>query len=50
MASELSLISIGRYNESTSTISLASGGTVQEWSFVDPTASGSGYAATRERS
>jgi len=47
MPSELSLISIGRYNESTSTISLASGTSVQEWSYVDPTASGSGYAATR---
>ena len=51
MASELSLISIGRYNMSTSTITLANGlGTVKEWSFVDPTTSASGsFATTRAK-
>ena len=47
MASELALISIGRYDMSTSTITLANGlGTVQEWSFVDPTTSAAGSFAT----
>ena len=47
MASELALISIGRYDMSTSTITLANGlGAVQEWSFVDPTTSAAGSFAT----
>jgi hypothetical protein len=51
MASELSLISIGRYNMSTSDIVLANGlGTVKEWSFVDPTTSASSsFATTRAK-
>ncbi len=36
MASELSLISIGRYDMYTSTIALASGRSIPEWTFIDP--------------
>jgi len=36
MASELSLISIGRYDTYESDITLASGRTLHEWSFIDP--------------
>ncbi len=36
MASELSMISIGRYDIYESDISLASGRTIHEWSFIDP--------------
>jgi hypothetical protein len=36
MASELSLISIGRYDVYESDIALASGRTIKEWSFIDP--------------
>ncbi len=36
MASELSLISIGRYDMLESDIVLASGRTIHEWSFLDP--------------
>lgn len=36
MASELSLISIGRYDMYESQIALASGRTIPEWTFIDP--------------
>ena len=36
MASELSLFSIGRYDIYTSNITLASGRTIPEWTFIDP--------------
>ena len=36
MASELSLISVGRYDMYTSNITLATGRTIPEWSFIDP--------------
>ncbi|MRJ77987.1 hypothetical protein GEV29_15720 [Aeromicrobium sp. SMF47] len=36
MASELSLISVGRYDMYESDIALASGRTIKEWSFIDP--------------
>ena len=39
MASELSVLSIGRFNILESDIVLASGRTLHEWSFVDPTIS-----------
>jgi hypothetical protein len=39
MASELSLISIGRYDTYESDIVLASGRTIHEWSFIDPSIS-----------
>ncbi|MBA8815410.1 2',3'-cyclic-nucleotide 2'-phosphodiesterase (5'-nucleotidase family) [Microbacterium halimionae] len=39
MASELSILSIGRFNILESDIQLASGRTLHEWSFVDPTIS-----------
>ena len=35
-ASELSLFSVGRYDIYTSTITLASGRTIPEWTFIDP--------------
>ena len=47
MASELSLISIGKYSMFTSTISLAGGGTVPEWSFIDSSISGSNLTTTQ---
>ena len=36
MASELSLVSVGRYDIYTSDITLASGRTIPEWTFIDP--------------
>ena len=36
MASELSMVSIGRYDIYESDITLASGRTIHEWSFIDP--------------
>ncbi|WP_243231669.1 5'-nucleotidase C-terminal domain-containing protein [Microbacterium sp. CIAB417] len=39
MATELSVLSIGRFNVLESDITLASGRTLHEWSFVDPTIS-----------
>ncbi len=39
MASELSLISVGRYDMYQSDIALASGRTIKEWSFIDPSIS-----------
>ena len=39
MASELSLISIGRYNSYEGDLTLASGRVLHEWSFIDPTSS-----------
>jgi hypothetical protein len=36
MASELTLISVGRYDTYESDIALASGRTIHEWSFIDP--------------
>ena len=36
MASELSMVSIGRYDVYESDITLASGRTIHEWSFIDP--------------
>jgi hypothetical protein len=39
MASELTLISIGRYDVYESEIALASGRTIKEWSFIDPSIS-----------
>jgi uncharacterized repeat protein (TIGR01451 family) len=39
MASELSLISVGRFDIYTSDITLASGRTIPEWTFIDPASS-----------
>jgi hypothetical protein len=39
MASELTLISVGRYDVYESDIALASGRTIKEWSFIDPSIS-----------
>ncbi len=36
MASELSMVSVGRYDMYTSNITLASGRTIPEWTFIDP--------------
>ena len=36
MASELSLVSVGRYDIYESDITLASGRTIHEWTFIDP--------------
>lgn len=47
MASELSLISIGRYKTFESDILLASGRTLHEWSFIDPAISVSNQLATQ---
>ncbi|MBJ7356700.1 M1 family aminopeptidase [Nocardioides sp.] len=46
MASELVIISIGRYDMTTADIALASGRTIPEWTFIDPTATGASAAAT----
>lgn len=46
MASELVIISIGRYNMTARNLLLASGRTLPEWTFIDPTASGAAGAAT----
>lgn len=46
MASELSLISIGRYDVYQSDITLASGRTIPEWSFIDPAISVANQTAT----
>jgi hypothetical protein len=46
MASELAIISIGRYDMTTGDVALASGRTIPEWTFIDPTASGAVAAAT----
>lgn len=46
MASELSLISIGRYDMYTSDITLASGRTIPEWTFIDPAIPASSQATT----
>ena len=35
-ASQLSLFSVGRYDIYTSNITLASGRTIPEWTFIDP--------------
>lgn len=47
MASELSLISVGRYDTYASDITLASGRTIKEWSFIDPAISVSNQQATQ---
>lgn len=47
MASELALISIGRYDVYESSIQLASGRTLPEWSFIDPAISVQSQNATR---
>jgi len=46
MASELAIISIGRYDMTTGDVALASGRTIPEWTFIDPTATGAGGANT----
>ena len=48
MASELSLISVGRYDTYESDIELASGRTLHEWSFIDPAISAADQAITQE--
>jgi uncharacterized repeat protein (TIGR01451 family) len=49
MASELVIISIGRYDMTVDDVVLNSGRTIPEWTFIDPTASGaSGAASARE--
>ncbi len=45
-ASELSFFSIGRYDMYTSNITLASGRTIPEWTFIDPSATAAQQAAT----
>ena len=47
MASELSLISVGRYDMYESDITLASGRTLHEWSFIDPSIPVSQQTATQ---
>ncbi|WP_159085827.1 M1 family aminopeptidase [Aeromicrobium chenweiae] len=47
MASELSLISVGRYDMYESDIALASGRTIKEWSFIDPAISVSNQNTTQ---
>jgi Peptidase family M1 domain len=47
MASELALISIGRYDVYESDITLASGRTLHEWSFIDPAISLQNQATTQ---
>lgn len=47
MASELALISIGRYDVYESSIQLASGRTLPEWSFIDPAISVQNQNTTR---
>jgi hypothetical protein len=47
MASELSLISIGRYDVYESDIALASGRTIKEWSFIDPSIPAEAQATTQ---
>ena len=49
MASELSLISIGRYDDVRRYIALASGRGCPEWTFIDPTTAALGPAATRAK-
>ena len=46
MASELVIISIGRYDMTGRNLQLASGRTLPEWSFIDPMAIGASEAAT----
>ena len=46
MASELSMISIGRYDMYASTITLASGRTIPEWTFIDPAISAANQTTT----
>ena len=46
MASELSLISIGRYTTYTSDLELASGTTLPEYTFIDPTITGDALRTT----
>ncbi|MFC5679241.1 M1 family aminopeptidase [Aeromicrobium endophyticum] len=47
MASELTLISIGRYDMYESDITLASGRTLHEWSFIDPSIPTDAQATTQ---
>jgi aminopeptidase N len=48
MASELTLISVGRYDTYESDIALASGRTIHEWSFIDPSIAADDQQATQE--
>jgi hypothetical protein len=47
MASELTLISVGRYDTYESDIVLASGRTIHEWSFIDPSISTRNQTTTK---
>ena len=46
MASELSMVSVGRYDIYESDIHLASGRNIHEWTFIDPAISAANQAAT----